>query len=178
VLESVGVGVQRLDSYVPSCGAATIDEIRELAAPLIGARILHINATPYGGGVAELLRSKVPLLQDLGVDATWKLITGDDAFFSTTKAIHNGLQGAPTGLTEAQWKSYCDITKETAAQLDGTYDVIVVHDPQPLAIADLAHAHSRQWVWRCHVDTSDPNPDVWASLRRLLDPYDAAVFTL
>src|SRR5919108_4067513 len=96
MLETVDVGTQDLNLYERSAGAEAVAQLRELSAPLEGVRILHINATPYGGGVAEILRSEVPLLRDLGLAADWKLITGDDAFFSVTKSIHNGLQGAPT----------------------------------------------------------------------------------
>ena len=93
-MRMVSVGDQQVDSYRLSVGDAAIDVLRELASSLQGVRVLHLSATPYGGGVAELLRSQVPLLRDLGLVVDWKLIAGDDAFFAVTKAIHNGLQGA------------------------------------------------------------------------------------
>src|SRR6266516_4002741 len=99
MLKQVQVGRRRVDSYAASAGAEAVAGLRKLAAPLRGARVLHVNATPYGGGVAEILRSEVPLLRDLGLVADWKLISGDDAFFAVTKAIHNGLQGAKHELT-------------------------------------------------------------------------------
>ena len=178
MLESVDVGAQRLESYRASSGDAALDGLRALAAPLRGARVLHVNATPYGGGVAELLRSEVPLLNDLGLVADWKLIADHQTFFATTKAIHNGLQGSEKGLTEAQWTEYLQTVEETAHALKDDYDLVVIHDPQPLALPSLHGRGGARWVWRCHIDTSQPNPDVWARLRPFLEAYDAAVFTL
>jgi trehalose synthase len=149
-----------------------------LAEPLRGARVLHLSATSYGGGVAELLRSEVPLLRDLGIAADWKIIAGDERFFSVTKAIHNSLQGAQQGLTQSEWDQYSARSYENAMLLDGDYDIVVVHDPQPLAFAQLVRERARQWVWRCHIDTSEPNQAVWERLRKYVDAYDAAVFTL
>ena len=105
MLETVDVGTQNLDLYERSAGAEAVAQLRELAAPLEGAQILHVNAAPYGG-VAEILRSEIPLLRDLGILADWKLITGDQTFFSVTKAIHNGLQGAAPELTPAERETY------------------------------------------------------------------------
>src|SRR5438477_6048468 len=106
MLEQVHVGVASIGWYEGSAGAERIAQLRTLAAPLRGARVLHLNATPYGGGVAEILRSEVPLLRDLGLAAEWQLITGDDAFFSVTKAIHNGLQGASRDLSPLERETY------------------------------------------------------------------------
>jgi trehalose synthase len=102
MLHRVDVGTQSIAAYAPSAGAEVVEELHALAAPLRGARVLHLNATPYGGGVAEILRSEAPLLRDLGLAAEWQLITGDDAFFSVTKAIHNGLQGASRDLSPVE----------------------------------------------------------------------------
>src|SRR5215204_2164656 len=178
MLETVDVGTQNLDLYERSAGAEAIGQLRELAAPLEGARILHVNATPYGGGVAEILRSEIPLLRDLGILADWKLITGDQTSFSVTKAIHNGLQGAARELTPAEQETYLTHSARTAQLLEEEYDLVVVHDPQPLALLRLHGKGAARWVWRCHIDTSEPNLQVWNFLRPYLDSYDAAVFTL
>ena len=178
MLETVDVGRQQIDMYRESAGPDVVDELRELAAPLSGARVLHVNATPYGGGVAEILRSEIPLLVDLGLVAHWKLITGDDEFFATTKAIHNGLQGSEKGLTEKQWATYLSASEENACRLEDEYDLVIVHDPQPLAIPHLRGRRGSKWVWRCHIDTSEPEPSVWERLQPYLDDYDTAVFTL
>jgi trehalose synthase len=178
MLHSVDVGIQSIDAYARSAGAEVVAHLRSLAAPLRGARVLHLNATPYGGGVAEILRSQVPLLRDLGLAADWKLITGDDAFFSITKAIHNGLQGARRELTASERETYLANSTRNAHLLEETYDVIVVHDPQPLAILQLHGRGEAHWIWRCHIDTSEPFADTWTFVRPFVEGYDAAVFTL
>ena len=137
MLETVDVGTQDLNLYERSAGAEAVAQLRHRAAPLEGARILHVNATPYGGGVAEILRSEIPLLRDLGVLADWKLITGDQTFFTVTKAIHNGLQGAPRELTPAEQETYLTHSVRNAQLLEEEYDLVVVHDPQPLALLKL-----------------------------------------
>jgi trehalose synthase len=178
MLQTVDVGIQSLSAYTPSAGAEVVGQLRRLAAPLRGARVLHLNATPYGGGVAEILRSEVPLLRDLGLAADWKLITGDDAFFSVTKAIHNGLQGAPRDLSPAERETYLANSTRNAHLLEETYDLVVVHDPQPLAILQLHGRGAARWVWRCHIDTSEPHEPTWRFVRPFLEGYDTAVFTL
>src|SRR5207253_3420924 len=159
-------------------GAECIPQLRALAAPLRGVRILHVNATPYGGGVAEILFSEIPLLRDLGLAADWRIIRGDAEFFKVTKLIHNGLQGAKQDLTAAEREVYLSNSTRIAQLFDEEYDLIVVHDPQPLALLQLHGKGAPKWVWRCHIDTSQPNPQVWSFLRPHLIDYDAAVFTL
>jgi trehalose synthase len=179
MLETVDVGTQCIACYATSAGAEVIAQLRELAAPLAGARVLHLNATPYGGGVAEILRSEVSLLRDVGLDADWRVITGDAAFFNTTKAIHNALQGAARDLSPAEQTAYLQTSANNAAQLHvGDYDLIVVHDPQPMALLQHAGKGAARWIWRCHIDTSEPHASVWSFLRSHLAGYDAAVFTL
>jgi trehalose synthase len=179
MLESVDIGSQSVDAYRASAGDDAVEVLRTLAEPLRGARVLHVSATPYGGGVAEMLRSEVPLLRDLGLDAHWKLIRGDNAFFSVTKALHNGLQGSPHSLTTEQQEHYLTQSARNAEALgDDDYDIVVIHDPQPLALPELHGRDEARWIWRCHIDTSEPNPEVWAFLRPFLAGYDAAVFTV
>src|SRR6266508_1979240 len=162
MFEAVDVGAQTIDNYRASAGDDAVEAARALAAPLRGARVLHVNATPYGGGVAEILRSEIPLLRDLGLVADWKLITGDDEFFSVTKTIHNGLQGAERTLTTVEQGTYLEYSADNARRLEEEYDIVVVHDPQPLPLPELHGSGSARWVWRCHIDTSDPNPEVWS----------------
>ena len=145
---------------------------------LAGARILNVNATSYGGGVSELLRSSVPLLRDLGLTVDWKVIGGDEDFFHATKALHNALQGAPRRLSDAEQAAYMQCIQENAATLDGGYDFIVIHDPQPAGLLQAHGKGSARWVWRCHIDTSEPNPDAWSFMEPLLAGFDAAVFTM
>ncbi|HEU6443505.1 MAG TPA: hypothetical protein VFL61_00450 [Gaiellaceae bacterium] len=178
MLETVDIGSQSLRSYQESAGVEAIEELRRLARPLAQARILHLSATPYGGGVAELLRSEVPLLRDLGVAADWKIITGDEAFFRATKRIHNGLQGASGELSQEEQDTYLTHARRNAELLEETYDLVVVHDPQPLGILRFRRKGDGRWIWRCHIDTSQPNPGFWEFLRPQLEGYDAAVYTM
>ena len=178
MLHTVGVGRWSLDSYQGIAPSAVIEELREHARALAGARILHVNATAYGGGVSELLRSGVPLLRDLGLDVDWKVIGGNPDFFHATKALHNGLQGAARALSAAERHAYDACMRENAASLDGGYDFIFIHDPQPVGLLQACGKGDARWVWRCHIDTSEPNPDAWSFLAPRLEGFDAAVFTM
>lgn len=178
MLQLVDVATQSLDVYAPIVGETVVQELRELARPLRGLRVAQINATPYGGGVSELLRSLVPLERDLGLAADWRVITGDERFFSVTKGFHNALQGAQFALTAEVRETYLSHSTRNAQQLEMPYDVIIVHDPQPAALRQLRGAAGAHWVWRCHIDTSQPDPDAWSFLQRFLAVYDAAVFTM
>jgi len=178
MLQEVTVGRWSLDSYETLAPAAVMRELREHARALAGARILHVNATPYGGGVSELLRSSVPLLRDLGLTVDWKVIGGDADFFHATKALHNGLQGGPRGPSEAERDAYARCMEENAETLDGGYDFVVLHDPQPAGLLAARGKGDARWVWRCHIDTSEPNADAWSFLAPLLVEFDAAVFTM
>ena len=178
MLQKVTVGRWSLDAYDGLAPDGIMQELREHARTLEGARILSVNATSYGGGVSELLRSSVPLLRDLGLTVDWKVIGGDEDFFHATKALHNALQGAPRSLTAAEKAAYMRCLQENAATLDGDYDFIIVHDPQPAGLLQAHGKGSTRWVWRCHIDTSEPNPDAWSFLEPLLAEFDAAVFTM
>ena len=163
--------------YERLVGRELLEEVRELARKLKGASVLHVNATPYGGGVAELLRSEVPLLRGLGVDAEWKVISGDQQFFNVTKEIHNALQGAHYRLTERDREVYLANNALNAHQLEREYDFLFIHDPQPAALRTL-HRGSSKWIWRCHIDTSQPNEQVWEFLKPYVEAHDAVVFTM
>ena len=161
----------------------TLDRIRELAEPLRGARVLHVNATAYGGGVAELLATHVALLRDLGLEAEWQVIHGSDEFFSVTKTVHNALQGADVEWNNQMERIYLEKVLDNALQLEGEWDYVVMHDPQPAAMLDyarskgVAHA-STKWIWRCHIDLTDANPTVWKFFQSFVEQYDASVWTM
>jgi trehalose synthase len=178
VLQQVAVGRWSIEAYRPLVPEAVLEELVELAARLRGARVLHLNATAYGGGVSELLRSGVPLLRDLGLAADWRVITGHGEFFAATKALHNALQGAAAGLTARERDAYLAVNAENARALEHSYDFVVVHDPQPAAMLERAGKGDASWIWRCHIDTSEPNGETWEFLRPHLAEYDAAVFTM
>ncbi len=178
MLQKVAVGRWSLDAYEGIAPGAILQELREHARALKGARILHVNATSYGGGVSELLRSSVPLLRDLGLTVDWKVIGGSQDFFHATKALHNALQGAPRSLSDAEKATYMRCVQENGATLDGGYDFVIVHDPQPAGLLQAHGKRDARWVWRCHIDTSEPNPDAWSFLEPLLAGFDAAEFTM
>ncbi|MGZ3460184.1 MAG: glycosyltransferase [Archangium sp.] len=178
MLDVVDIGDRSLESYRGVAPDEQLDELVHIAQRLRGARILHINSTHYGGGVSEILRASIPLYKDLGMEAEWKIIRGDNAFFQITKRLHNGLQGAPGQLSEAEKAFYLGNAQLNAPHLGEGYDFVIVHDPQPAAIPALVHQRSSRWIWRCHIDTSHPNPAIWDFLVPFLANYDAAVFTL
>lgn len=167
-----------LERYRSIVGDDVVAEIRDLAHDLRDLRVLEVSATATGGGVAEMLSSLVPLQRDVGIDAQWELITADRAFFETTKKIHNGLQGMEVELTTAEREDYLAHNRAHAARLADQWDVVVVHDPQPAAIRHFAPERGGSWVWRCHIDSSSPNPAAWEFLRPFVEAHDHAVFTL
>jgi len=176
--ELVHVGEQSPEAFSEFTGSTLIDELRALAEPLVGRRVLHLNATPYGGGVSELLRSLVPLLRGLGIDAEWRVMAADGPFFRITKLLHNELQGAPAMLSAEDREAYLDGNKTNAAFSELPYDFVFVNDPQPAAIRHFAPSLGKHWIWRCHIDTSAANPDAWEFLHPFVSEYEAAVFTM
>jgi len=178
MLDHVDVGPRSLAAYTHIIGEEVVEEIRELAAPLRGARIAHINATTYGGGVSELLRSIVPLYRGLGIQADWKLISARPEFFNVTKDVHNALQGGSCKLTRAARETYLKYNTHNAQLLEEEYDFIIVHDPQPAAIRHFRGPNGAKWIWRCHIDTSEPNETVLEFMLPFVTEYDALVFTM
>ena len=178
LLKHISVGERSIAAYASIVGGEKIEELMSLAAELRGARVLHINSTGYGGGVAEILRSHIPLLRSLGIDADWMIIRGDETFFTVTKAFHNSLQGAEYCLDGRAKEIYLANNSRNARSLNGNYDYIVVHDPQPAAMRNLHSNGNAKWVWRCHIDTSKPEPTVWEFLRPYVETYDNLVFTM
>ena len=167
-----------IDNYLPLVGPELLEEIRELSGELKGLRVCEINATATGGGVAELLSREVPMYRALGISTDWHIIRGDKEFFTVTKGFHNALQGAKFDLTPALSEGYLEHNRRSAALLQDEYDVYVVHDPQPAALRYFAARSSAKWIWRCHIDSSAPNPAVWEFLRPYIQAHDAAVFTM
>ena len=176
-LRAVEVAPRRLDDYRGIAPDGLLEKTARLAATMDGARVLHINATPYGGGVAELLASEIGLLRDLGVDAEWRVICPDDEFFGVTKRIHNAMQGQAAPLGSHEFRTYLNRNRHCAAMLGNEWDLVVVHDPQPAALIAEAGADAL-WIWRCHIDTSTPDPAAWDLLRLFVLGYDAFVFTM
>ena len=179
MLERVEVGTNSFEGYRTFMRNGIMDEVSELASELKGLRVAHINATANGGGVAEILRSLVPLYNDLGIETTWRVMEGSDPFFDVTKRMHNAMQGAEIRFTPEDWDTYLASNRTNAAAMsDGEYDVVFVHDPQPAAIRQFAPGAAKHWVWRCHIDTSTPNDKAWRFVGDMVNGYDAAVFSL
>jgi trehalose synthase len=177
MLPIVNVGSKSLADYATISGRGLMAEIQRLAEPLGGKRVLHLSATAFGGGVAEINYTLVPLMQSAGLAVDWRIIKGQDEFFNVTKMIHNGLQGNPQGLTPEQERTFHDYNARNAEELDAAeYDFIIIHDPQPAAVIDHFPESSARWIWRCHIDLSTPNQDVLAVLLPSLARYDAAIF--
>jgi trehalose synthase len=168
-----------LDNYRSWVGDDLVDEIRQLGKDLQGLRICHVNATAGGGGVAELLSRLIPVYLALGITTDWRLIYGDKDFFTITKSFHNALQGAELKLTSQSKRAYLQHNQMSAEMLPEDYDLFVVHDPQPAALRHFKTSQNEsKWIWRCHIDSSQPNREVWAFLLPYIQEYDAAVFTM
>jgi trehalose synthase len=176
VLQPVAVGTKLLADYTHIVGRDLVDEIRELAEPLKGSRVVHVSATAFGGGVSEILYTLVPLMKDVGLECEWQVIYGREEFFNATKLMHNALQGAPEDLTDEQWDTWRRYNEMNARELVGGWDVALIHDPQPAALHTLVPDKARGWLWRCHIDMSSPNPDTIRKLLPYIATYPQSVF--
>jgi trehalose synthase len=176
VLQLINVGHKSLADYASIVSRGLMDEIRRLAEPLQGKRVLHLSATAFGGGVAEINYTLIPLMIDAGLEVEWRIVRGDDEFFNVTKTIHNALQGNPQGLTDEQRAIFAGYQALNARELEDDYDVVIVHDPQPIGVIDYFADSKAHWVWRGHIDFSTPNRDVLEFLLPSLGRYDAAIF--
>ncbi len=166
-----------LDAYAEIVGKERIAILRRLARRLEGLRLVVVNSTRTGGGVAEMLVRHVPLFEELGIRTRWEIIEGPPEFYEATKTMHNTLQGARADLTRAQREAYLEANRHAAERLDLDADVVIMHDPQPAALIRWAEK-SCPWIWRCHIDVSHPNRSVWKFLRQFVKDYDASVFSL
>src|SRR5438309_6931637 len=176
MLQLINVGNKSLLAYGTIASRGLMEEIRRLAAQLEGKRVLHLSATAFGGGVAEILYALVPLMRDAGLDAEWRIIRGADEFFAATKTIHNALQGSPQGLTPEQEQVFRRYNEENAQDLEDDYDFVIVHDPQPAFMIERFPTSQARWIWRCHIDLSTPNQSVLDFLLPALGRYDAGIF--
>jgi trehalose synthase len=178
VLQEVALGQRSLSDYTHLAGRGLVGEIRELAESMQGKRVLHVSATAFGGGVSEILYTLVPLMTDVGLDAHWQVILGREEFFNVTKLLHNSLQGDPQPISDQQWEVFEAYNAMNAQDLDGDWDLVILHDPQPAGLRANAVERSRRWVWRCHIDLSAPNETAVARMLPLLRDYDATVWHL
>jgi trehalose synthase len=182
VLSSVPTTPKSIEDYRAVIGEERTEEILSLAREMRGARVLHVNATAFGGGVAEILATMIPLMNDLGLRAEWQVIKGADEFFNITKAMHNSLQGMYYDWTPAAREIWLTYNRMNAELFDDSYDYVVIHDPQPAAMLSFLDerqgTHRGTWVWRCHIDLTDAQAEVWDLLRPHVERYDGAIFTM
>lgn len=170
-----------LELYAEAAGRDVLDQLRQLAASLKGAKVVHVNSTREGGGVAEILNKLVPLKQALGLEVRWEVITGKENFYQCTKGFHNALQGERVVVREDFLRVYEETNREAAEALRPVLedaDFVFIHDPQPAALLASMPGRKGKWVWRCHIDASHPYRPVWKYLRDWVAPYDASIFSL
>ncbi|MBN2059515.1 MAG: glycosyltransferase [Deltaproteobacteria bacterium] len=173
--------ISMLDRYAEIAGKDVVEHLHQLSRPLNGLRFVHINSTRVGGGVAEILHKMVPLMQELGINTHWEVISGDESFYQCTKSFHNAIQGNTVNIPETHLKVYEETNRKYADakhDLLRDADVVIVHDPQPAALIKHIPDRKGKWVWRCHIDASRPFRPVWRYLRDFVSDYDASVFSL
>jgi trehalose synthase len=173
----VATPVSTLDDYKRVLGDAEITELRILAERLRGRSVQMVNSTAVGGGVAEILNRMIPLMQELDVTTRWDVITGGEDFFAITKAFHNALHGDGFRMSDDSFKTFLAYNKQNQARLNFDCDFTLIHDPQPVALIDARHNHDGHWIWRCHIDLSQPNQRVWDFLAQYVNRYDGAIFS-
>jgi trehalose synthase len=166
-----------LKSYENIAPKGIIDILYKLAEKVKDKSFLHINSTPLGGGVAEMLLCLIPLMKELGIKARWQQIEGSPLFFKTTKMFHNSLQGTREYITPEMFEEYKKINSENEKKLNLNADLVLIHDPQPAALVNARNEKSK-WLWRCHIDISHPQRNVWQFLKNYVEKYDGAIFSM
>ncbi len=170
-----------LEQYAQIVGDDVIDQLQQLAKPLRGKSVVHVNSTKLGGGVAEILTKLVPLMQELELNTDWQVITGDEPFFHCTKGMHNALQGNQVPLSQGLLEHYEEVNRQNAERLRSHLvdaDFVFIHDPQPAPQLSLCPDRQGHWIWRFHIDASHPYRPVWKFLRPFIEPYEASIFSL
>lgn len=167
----------RFQDYETIVGRSSLEELKMLADKFTGRTVQIINSTFVGGGVSEILERMVPLLNQLGVDARWDVITGNEEFFDVTKKFHNALHGRPEKISSKDFALFSEVTQRNLEKMKFYGDIIFVHDPQPAGLIAKKKEIGKKWIWRCHIDVSNPDNKVWKFLRNFIVEYDAAVFS-
>ncbi|MCK4292053.1 MAG: glycosyltransferase [Planctomycetes bacterium] len=166
----------RLEDFRHIVPDETLAEIYARARGLYGKHIVHVNATYQGGGVAEILYSLVQLMNDVGIDAGWRILHGSQQFFEITKSFHNALQGAKLNLTEKKKQTYLQVNDNFSKFTHIQHDCVIVHDPQPLSLI-RAYRKRQPWIWRCHIDLTNPHEELWDFLKGFLLKYNQIVIS-
>jgi trehalose synthase len=167
----------RLEEYVSVVGKKYVNQLERLAEPLKDLRVLNINSTKSGGGVAEILHRTIPLMRDLGIDVRWEVIQGQGSFFKTTKGMHNSLQGERVVFTKEELDYYLEVNRENGRRINFDVDIVVIHDPQPAPLIAFRGV-GQHWVWRCHIDVSHPLRETWNFLKKYVEGYDCSIFSM
>jgi len=169
--------MSRISDYEPIVGAEVINELKMLAEKLEGRVIQNINSTSVGGGVAEILGRMVPLQRDLGVDARWDVIKGGEKYFQVTKKFHNALHGSKVEISKDDYEIFLETTRANIEQIDFYGDIVFIHDPQPVGLVEKKKYLKNRWVWRCHIDFTRPDPEIWNFIKSFVEQYDGSVFS-
>lgn len=170
-----------LEQYAKVTGKDVIDRLRQLARPLKGIKVVHVNSTREGGGVAEILHRLIPLKKELGLNASWEVITGQADFYQCTKSMHNALQGNRIDIPERLLNSYEETNRRNFERLQKQLEeaeIVFIHDPQPAPLLNLCSNRKGKWIWRCHIDVSRPRRSVWRYVRNFVKGYDASIWSL
>ena len=165
----------KIDDYTPIVGESVVEDLKLIALHLRGKQILNVNSTAVGGGVAEILNRMVPLLRELGLDVRWDVIRGGEEFFDVTKKFHNALHGGRADIGEKDLEIFMETSRKNVEEMDTSSDIVFIHDPQPIVL--VQKRMNNKWIWRCHIDLSDPEQKVWRFLKEFVVQYDAAVFS-
>jgi trehalose synthase len=165
-----------LEDYRGVVGEEVIPMIYRKARRLYGKHILHINSTYQGGGVAEILSHLVPLMNDIGIDAGWRILHANPDFFTVTKKFHNALQGNSINLSEMKERLYVETNENFSTYTHINHDCVIIHDPQPLSLIRF-YKKRQPWIWRCHIDLSDPHQELWNYLKGFILKYDMVIFS-
>ncbi len=171
----------KLENYAEIVGNEVVDQLHQLAALLKNIRVVHINSTKQGGGVAEILNKLVPLKKELDIDVSWEIIEGTPDFFKCTKYFHNALQGNNIKISKTLLKEYERVNEVNAEKLHDTLndaDIVFIHDPQPAPLLQYFPNRKGKWIWRCHIDVSQPDRLTWKYIKKHIKNYDASIFSI
>ncbi|GAB4032904.1 MAG: glycosyltransferase [Elusimicrobiota bacterium] len=166
-----------LKNYENIIGPRAISELYYLGEKLKGKKVKNVNSTSVGGGVAEILTKMVPLLNQVGVEASWDVIKGDQKFFTVTKKIHNALHGKKEDFSDEDFDYFSQTSRENAGNMDLSSDIIFIHDPQPIMLVEKKESIGNKWIWRCHVDITEAMREVYRFLKNYISLYDSCVFS-